>query len=382
MSNNNYESIGDWLDPISAAWRTTRLFILSSLMAPHLVSWSGNEPIVSPVLPSRASIVSVDSILPDTRGSSLSTTGAKAKAIPDAVADVNAAAEKEKQESNAHATRVRADAAAARARKKEERRLEKEWEMAELRAKQVEEQAANLRAMATIRAARTSSAEEQIAKQRTADKAAREAARLSSTNAITAPRWGPAGSGSGWIFNKLTQPAEVAAAAPLKDESNPSSKSITSHGSDTSVEPPGKSTYPSSEVGPLGNVGGSSQRPPIANSASRDPVSSLPTTSTRKIAWATINMPPASLLSQELEPGKESQEAPRAFEYQAGSSINSLVTETGEGRPPANAYLGADDSLLRHDKYFFNDGNITFLVRGLGVSYRDVHTRFIDWVLG
>ncbi|KAI0250019.1 hypothetical protein BJV78DRAFT_1376974 [Lactifluus subvellereus] len=75
-------------------------------------------------------------------------------------------------------------------------------------------------------------------------------------------------------------------------------------------------------------------------------------------------MSPAPLLPQELELGKENQEAPRASEYQARTLISSLVTETGEGRAHASTYLGADDSLLQHEKYFFNDGNITFLVDG------------------
>ncbi|KAI0250020.1 hypothetical protein BJV78DRAFT_615971 [Lactifluus subvellereus] len=182
-------------------------------MAPHIV---GNERGVSPVLPNRASIVSVDSILPDARDSSLSTTEAKTKAIADIVAEGNATAEKEKQETDARATQARVEASVV-----EEREVE-------------EEKVAKQRAADKVaRAARAPSAEEQVAKQRAADKAAREAARLSSANAVA--------TGSSWFLSKISQAAaEMAAALPPKDESSASSKSTTLHGSDASAKPPGK----------------------------------------------------------------------------------------------------------------------------------------------
>jgi hypothetical protein len=46
---------------------------------------------------------------------------------------------------------------------------------------------------------------------------------------------------------------------------------------------------------------------------------------------------------------------------------NSPVTQpapiSGAGKTLAGVQLTTDDSFVRHDKYFFNDGNITFLVR-------------------
>ena len=36
-----------------------------------------------------------------------------------------------------------------------------------------------------------------------------------------------------------------------------------------------------------------------------------------------------------------------------------------DGRTPRGAHAALDDSFVRHDTYFFKDGNVTFLVRGL-----------------
>lgn len=36
-----------------------------------------------------------------------------------------------------------------------------------------------------------------------------------------------------------------------------------------------------------------------------------------------------------------------------------------EGRTPRGAHATLDDSFVQHDTYFFKDGNVTFLVRGL-----------------
>jgi hypothetical protein len=36
-----------------------------------------------------------------------------------------------------------------------------------------------------------------------------------------------------------------------------------------------------------------------------------------------------------------------------------------EGRTPRGRHTMPDDSFVRHDRYFFKDGNVTFLVRGL-----------------
>ena len=218
--------------------------------------------------------------------------------------------------------------------------------------------------------------EDQVTMHRVADKARRETSRaLLAKATATSPRhsaWG--------LFSKFTQAAEVAPAivprAP-EDEPSPSSKSAVPHGPDASS---GKdSIFPSTEPSPLRNAGGSgssTQRPPISNTSSRGPASSLSTASATATTWSTSNLSPATLLSQELNSSlsKRKQEAPRTTEYRAGTPISPLVLETSEGRTPASTYPGADDSFLRHEKYFFSDGNITFLVRGYGVNYRDVHT--------
>jgi hypothetical protein len=36
-----------------------------------------------------------------------------------------------------------------------------------------------------------------------------------------------------------------------------------------------------------------------------------------------------------------------------------------EGKTPRGRHTTPDDSFVRHDRYFFKDGNVTFLVRGL-----------------
>ena len=58
-------------------------------------------------------------------------------------------------------------------------------------------------------------------------------------------------------------------------------------------------------------------------------------------------------------------ESPNTTESQAKAAINFIEVEMAKSRTPSSAYQGADQSFPRHEKYFFKDGNITFLVRGL-----------------
>jgi hypothetical protein len=58
-------------------------------------------------------------------------------------------------------------------------------------------------------------------------------------------------------------------------------------------------------------------------------------------------------------------ESPNATESQAKAGINLVGVEMAESRTPTSVSQGADHSFPRHEKYFFKDGNITFLVRGL-----------------
>jgi hypothetical protein len=53
---------------------------------------------------------------------------------------------------------------------------------------------------------------------------------------------------------------------------------------------------------------------------------------------------------------------PQAAESQI-KCMDSQAIEPLGNRPSVCKYLGADDSFIRHPKYFFADGNITFLVR-------------------
>ena len=80
------------------------------------------------------------------------------------------------------------------------------------------------------------------------------------------------------------------------------------------------------------------------------------------------------ILSDTHEISLSVPEAPHPAESWAKGAMSYLMIEPSGGKTPGGSYPGADDLFLRHDKYFFNDGNITFLVRG----YRGVHTRFID----
>jgi hypothetical protein len=70
----------------------------------------------------------------------------------------------------------------------------------------------------------------------------------------------------------------------------------------------------------------------------------------------------------------------------AKSTMSPLVIGPGGGRTPRDFYPGTDGPLVRHEKYFFNDGNITFLVRGLasglGLGPSSPHGRFIYWSAG
>jgi hypothetical protein len=58
-------------------------------------------------------------------------------------------------------------------------------------------------------------------------------------------------------------------------------------------------------------------------------------------------------------------EALRSADLRAKGATSSLVIERGEDRTFGSPCHGTDLPFPRHDKYFFNDGNVTFLVGGL-----------------
>jgi hypothetical protein len=50
---------------------------------------------------------------------------------------------------------------------------------------------------------------------------------------------------------------------------------------------------------------------------------------------------------------------------QFGARYSSLPGVLEEGRIPKGGHATLDDSFVQHDAYYFKDGNVTFLVRGL-----------------
>ncbi len=65
-----------------------------------------------------------------------------------------------------------------------------------------------------------------------------------------------------------------------------------------------------------------------------------------------------------------SQMSPTASEAPWLPSAEFGAKDTGlpgcsEGKIPRDGHATPDDSFIRHDVYFFKDGNVTFLVRGL-----------------
>jgi hypothetical protein len=61
--------------------------------------------------------------------------------------------------------------------------------------------------------------------------------------------------------------------------------------------------------------------------------------------------------------------SPKPLDFQVLASERSVQTPLGaqisERRNMPSGYATSDDSFTRHDTYFFKDGNLTFLVRGL-----------------
>ena len=86
-----------------------------------------------------------------------------------------------------------------------------------------------------------------------------------------------------------------------------------------------------------------------------------------------------SILSDTYEISLSVPEAPRAAESRARAkgAMSCLMIEPGGGKTPGGSCPVVDDPFLRHEKYFFKDGNITFLVRD-SIGPRGVHTQFID----
>jgi hypothetical protein len=70
-----------------------------------------------------------------------------------------------------------------------------------------------------------------------------------------------------------------------------------------------------------------------------------------------------------------SPNAPEAPGAQFGADCTSLPDFPEDGKTPGFRNATPDDSFLRHDTYFFKDGNVTFLVGSL--RYYAIRTRRI-----
>jgi hypothetical protein len=307
-------------------------------MTSHILSWGGNELGPSPVLPSRTSIVSIDAILPNlnTRDSDSESSPSRASSLEVEIKESDdSAIEKAKRGGYAY-TWVKAE---AKAKKEEERgRLDRTRE---------------------IQMAASSS---QAAKQ--AEGRATVAATSSSQN--------PA------FCKMIDEAAEVAMAEMNVADSvtRITSPSPSTDPRGSSVAPPAKSpkktsASPRSESRNVGGFSGPVRRSLIANLVSRGPASSISTTSATATAWSTGKMSLAALLSHGLNLNKGKRESHRATESQAKPAME-VEFKTVKSRTPTSTYACAHNSYLRHEKYFFKDGNITFLVWGHPVNHRRV----------
>ena len=76
-----------------------------------------------------------------------------------------------------------------------------------------------------------------------------------------------------------------------------------------------------------------------------------------------------SLLSDNLETPPAVEGAPHATESQAKHTSSQMIEPSGStARSSVSLYPGADaveGPFIRHHKYFFKDGNVTFLVRDI-----------------
>jgi hypothetical protein len=103
---------------------------------------------------------------------------------------------------------------------------------------------------------------------------------------------------------------------------------------------------------------------------------------TRIISWSTkakiappmLSKTPSmisfnSLNSDNLETRPPVEGAPHAAKSQAKYTSSQVIDPSGSGASSSvSVYLGggaAEDSFIRHHKYFFKDGNVTFLVRDI-----------------
>jgi hypothetical protein len=321
-------------------------------MTSHILSWGGNELGPSPVLPSRASIVSIDAILPNlnTRDSDSESSPSRASSLEVEIKESDdSAIEKAKRGAYAY-TRVKVE---AKAKKEEERgRLDR------------------------TRETRMAASSAQAAKQ----------AEGQATVAATSSSQNPA------FCKMIDEAAEVAMAEMNVADSvtritSPSpSPSPSTDPRGSSVAPPAKSprktsASPRSESRNVGGFSGPVRRSLIANLVSRGPASSISTTSATATAWSTGKMSLAALLSHGLNLNKGKREGHRAAESQAKPAME-VEFKTVKSRTPTSTYACAHNSYLRHEKYFFKDGNITFLVWGHPVNYHRVHIQFTDWIVG
>ena len=94
-------------------------------------------------------------------------------------------------------------------------------------------------------------------------------------------------------------------------------------------------------------------------------ISPMPSKTTSVISFDSLN-------SDDLETRPAVEGAPHATESQSKHTNSQVIEPSGSGTGSSvSVYPGADaaeGSFKRHHKYFFKDGNVTFLVRGVQPS--------------
>ena len=89
--------------------------------------------------------------------------------------------------------------------------------------------------------------------------------------------------------------------------------------------------------------------------------------SDREISTSPVLSSAASIISFDStlsDPVLNHASAPRLPSDKFGARCSNLPEFLDEGRTPRGGHATLDDSFVRHDAYYFKDGNVTFLVRG------------------
>ena len=228
----------------------------------------------------------------------------KRKRETEAKAKADKAAEEEKAKVAEEAKAVAAKAE-AEAKGKEKERLGLEARLkAEAAAKAKEEERKRVEAEKAEQ--RTKQAEEQIARQRAADKAAKAAAAASASSPMS-PAWG-SGGGGGWLSQRFSKIASAAASVISPEDPPPSPKPANLNTSSTWAKHQARNALsPGTEFGPVGSPRspggpGAHQHSPTTSSTARGSASTYPATPLKAAhSSASIVSSSPTLVSQEIK---------------------------------------------------------------------------------